>query len=416
MVDAYPQERLGEFACVQGGFPFKGGDFKNSGVPVLKIKNVRMRNVDTSDLQLVDEEVAKGAAHCFCKTGDLLISMTGSGPEAPYSVVGRVARFTGSSDKYLINQRVGRFVITQPDKLDPRYLFFVLTREDYRRSLASIATGSANRVNISVSQIENLKIPISPISAQRAITSVLGALDDKIDLNCRMNETLEALAQSLFKSYFVDATQSALPKGWREARLDELCEIGRGSSPRPIHDFMGGDIPWIEIADSTAAGGPFICETREFVTKEGSDRSVWVHPGDLILSNSATCGVPNFVDLDGCIHDGWQHFKNLKHISKHYLFHVLKDISEHLAHIADGSVQKHLNIALVGSQMILVPDEKKLKAFDDAVVPMFERILRNGRESRTLAALRDALLPKLLSGEVRVGTSKNSKMMAGYEK
>ena len=133
---------------------------------------------------------------------------------------------------------------------------------------------------------------------------------------------------------------------------------------------------------------------------------------EIILTVSATCGVPNFVDLDGCIHDGWQHFKNLKHISKHYLFHVLKDISEHLAHIADGSVQKHLNIALVGGQMILVPDEKKLKAFDDAVVPMFERILRNGRESRTLAALRDALLPKLLSGEVRVGTSKNSKMMA----
>src|ERR1039458_9913276 len=133
---------------------------------------------------------------------------------------------------------------------------------------------------------------------------------------------------------------------------------------------------------------------------------------EIILTVSATCGVPNFVDLDGCIHDGWQHFKNLKHISKHYLFHVLKGISEHLAHIADGSVQKNLNIALVGGQMILVPDEKKLKAFDDAVVPMFERILRNGRESRTLAALRDALLPKLLSGEVRVGTSKNSKMMA----
>src|ERR1039458_8939570 len=107
-------------------------DPRCGGVPVLKIKNVRMRNVDTSDLQLVDEEVAKGAAHCFCKTGDLLISMTGSGTEAPNSVVGRVARFTGSSDKYLINQRVGRFVITRPDKLDPRYLFFVLTREDYQ--------------------------------------------------------------------------------------------------------------------------------------------------------------------------------------------------------------------------------------------------------------------------------------------
>ena len=115
MVDGYPVCRLGAVASVQGGFAFKSGDFTETGVPVLKIKNVRLREVDTTEPAYVDLSVAKDTARYFCKTGDLLISMTGSGPQAPNSVVGRVARFTGPKDRYLINQRVGRFVNKAPE-------------------------------------------------------------------------------------------------------------------------------------------------------------------------------------------------------------------------------------------------------------------------------------------------------------
>jgi len=109
-----------------------------------------------------------------------------------------------------------------------------------------------------------------------------------------------------------------------------------------------------------------------------------------------------FVELHGCIHDGWLYFKNLRAISKLYLFHVLIELAEHLIQIADGSVQKNLNTSLVGQQNVLVPPQGVVDAFDKQATTWFAKMRQNGLESRTLAALRDALLPKLLSGELRV--------------
>lgn len=109
-----------------------------------------------------------------------------------------------------------------------------------------------------------------------------------------------------------------------------------------------------------------------------------------------------FVELHGCIHDGWLYFKNLRSISKLYLFHVLIELAEHLVHIADGSVQKNLNTELVGRQYVLVPPQAVVAAFDNQTTTLFTKMRDNGIESRTLAALRDTLLPKLISGELRI--------------
>ncbi len=169
MNEGYPLARLGALASVQGGFAFKSTDFKDSGVPVLKIKNVRLREVDTTEPAYVDGSVAKAAARYLCKTGDLLISMTGSGPQAPNSVVGRVARFIGASDQFLINQRVGRILVKASDKLDQRYLFYVLAQDETLWKLVSIATGSANQANISAAQIEDLEIPLPPLHNKKPL-------------------------------------------------------------------------------------------------------------------------------------------------------------------------------------------------------------------------------------------------------
>jgi type I restriction enzyme S subunit len=164
---------------------------------------------------------------------------------------------------------------------------------------------------------------------------------------------------------------------------------------------MDGEVPWIKIADATAAAGPFLFETKEKVKKTGAAKSVPVVPGDLILSNSATCGVPIFVEFHGCIHDGWLYFKNLHSISKLYLFHVLIELADHLINIADGSVQKNLNTNLVGQQNVLVPPLEVLEAFELHASGWFDKIRANSLESRTLAAIRDTLLPQLLNGDLK---------------
>jgi len=266
-------------------------------------------------------------------------------------------------------------------------------------------TGVARFQYTKFAESTSIHLPDSHI--QSAISDLLNALDQKIELNRTANETLEQIAQTLFKSWFGSIDVQKMQRDWSLHQLGELCEVGRGASPRPIQEYMGGTIPWIKIADATAADGPFIFETAEHVTVKGAEKSVHVLPGDLILSNSATCGLPVFADLEGFIHDGWLYFRNLRLISKLYLYHVLKEISEHLVQIADGSVQKNLNTGLVKSQQVVVPPERLLAAFDDAVRPMFDLIRDNGRQSRTLSALRDILLPKLIAGEISLRQGKS---------
>lgn len=328
-----------------------------------------------------------------------------------------------------------RMVLIRPDKrrLDFSFLRYWLNSPIMAAHIHGYRDGSvAERLNLPT--IRALPVLVPPLVDQKAIAAVLGALDDKIELNRRMNATLEAMARALFQSWFVDfdpvrakidghqpigldkataalfpagfqdSEAGQIPKGWEVRRLSELCTLGRGASPRPINDYMNGEVPWVKIADATGAGGPFLFETKEKVKKAGAEKSVPVAPGDLILSNSATCGVPVFVELHGCIHDGWLYFKNLRSISKIYLFHVLIELAEHLVHIADGSVQKNLNTSLVGQQSVLVPPQVVVDAFDAQATVWFAKMRQNGLESRTLATLRDTSLPKLLSGELRVST------------
>ena len=322
---------------------------------------------------------------------------------------------------------VARAVGVIPVRPDPGSLWVsICLRSEFIQHCIRTWATSTVQATFNLRDLVKLPIPMPPKEIRESIAHILGTLDDKIELNRRMNATLEAMARALFQSWFVDfdpvrrnaegaiprpedslfpnsfenSAMGEIPKGWGVKALSELCTLGRGASPRPINDYMDGEVPWIKIADATAAAGPFLFETKERVKKAGAAKSVPVVPGDLILSNSATCGVPIFVEFHGCIHDGWLYFKNLHSISKLYLFHVLIELAGHLINIADGSVQKNLNTALVGQQNVLVPPNEVLDSFERHASGWFAKIRANSLESRTLSALRDTLLPQLLDGSL----------------
>lgn len=393
--------------------------------------DVRVGNVSSVPLRYLPESTVTRRT---LEPDDILIETAGGTRDRP---TGRTLLIT---EKVLSRFRgpvtcasFARFLRIDRSQADPRFVFWYLQHlyEKGEMSQHQVQhTGVARFQYTRFAETQN--VPLPPIAEQKHIAAVLGVLDDKIELNRRMNSTLEAMAKALFQSWFVDfdpvrtkqdghklanldaATASLfpssfqdsklglIPRGWGVKPLSELCTLGRGASPRPINDYMNGEVPWVKIADATSAGGPFLFETKEKVKRSGAEMSVPVAPGDLILSNSATCGVPIFVELHGCIHDGWLYFKNLCSISKLYLFHVLVELTDHLIHIADGSVQKNLNTHLVGQQLVLVPPPELIEAFDKQASGWFAKMRQNGLESRTLAELRDTILPKLLSGELTV--------------
>ncbi|MBI5648220.1 MAG: restriction endonuclease subunit S [Ignavibacteriae bacterium] len=408
------------------GSSIKVSTFVENGIPVISGQHLHGSCLEDHEYKFITEEHAQVLKNANVRKGDVVFTHAGN--------IGQVAYIppTSKYDRYVISQRQF-YMRCNLAKVIPEYIvYFFRSPEGQHKLLANTSQTGVPSIAQPVTYLRTIRIPLPPLAEQKAIASVLGALDDKIKLNRRMNETLEATARALFQSWFVDfdpvraklngSPPSALdaaiaalfppdfedtaighaPIGWDVKPLSELCQLGRGASPRPINDYMNGEVPWVKIADATSAAGPFLFETREMVKKEGAEKSVAVAPGDLILSNSATCGIPMFVELHGCIHDGWLYFKNLRSISKLYLFHVLIELAEHLVHIADGSVQKNLNTNLVGQQNVLVPPKEIVDAFDAHASVWFAKMRLNSLESRTLATLRDTLLPKLMSGELRI--------------
>jgi type I restriction enzyme S subunit len=411
---------LGDCAdWLSGGTPFKGNpDFWRGSIPWISAKDMKSFRLYDAEDHISDSAVGNGGKVVPAGTILLLVRGMTLHNDVPISVVKRDMAF---------NQDIK--AISPKADVDNQFLaYWLLAHKPDLLSAVDHAGHGTGRLLTDL--LKKMVVSLPPLAEQKAIAAVLGALDDKIELNRRMNATLEAMARALFQSWFVDfdpvrakldgrqpagldAATAALfpahfqdshlgpvPHGWSVTPLSELCTLGRGASPRPINDYMNGEVPWVKIADATAAGGPFLFETKEKVKTAGAEKSVAVSPGDLILSNSATCGVPVFVDIHGCIHDGWLYFKNLRSISKLYLFHVLIELAEHLVHIADGSVQKNLNTNLVGQQNVLVPPKAIVDAYDAQATVWFAKIRQNGLESRTLAILRDTLLPKLLSAEI----------------
>lgn len=196
---------LGEYARVQGGYAYKSKDFSDVGVcPVLKIKNVRFGHVNYSEASFISEDIANETKDWKTQEGDILISMTGSGPNAPQSLVGRVARVWANEPEAWINQRVGKVVLKDEGSIHPDFLYYLLSSPVSQDYLVSNSSGSANQANISGKIIESLPCPKVDYDESAEIAKILRELDKKIIINRQTNQTLEHMAQAIFKSWFVD--------------------------------------------------------------------------------------------------------------------------------------------------------------------------------------------------------------------
>ena len=148
-----------------------------------------------------------------------------------------------------------------------------------------------------------------------------------------------------------------------EYKISDLCDIRRGASPRPIKNYIvdsyDNSLPWVKIADATKDSSRYIYDTKERVSLEGSKKSVEVLPGDLILSNSATPGLPKFMKIKACIHDGWLLLRNFKNVRKEFLYYILLLNRQKLLQLSNGSVFNNLKTDIVKNYIVDIPSIKK---------------------------------------------------------
>lgn len=175
-------------------------------------------------------------------------------------------------------------------------------------------------------------------------------------------------------------------------RFDELCDIKRGASPRPIQDWMAPTgIPWVKISDATASKTRFIDSTAEFIKEEGGRYSVAVHPGDFILSNSATPGLPKVMRINACIHDGWLLLRNFRRITKEYCYYLLLNERPKLVARGNGSVFTNLKTDILKSHVVEIPTLVEQAQVTDVLLALDNRIDLLRHTNATLESIAQAL-------------------------
>ena len=288
------------------------------------------------------------------------------------------------------------------ENTDPLFLYYLLKYN--KDKIEGMGSGTTFK-EVSGNIMKNIVVSIpTDKKVQKRISSMLGSIDDKIEENERINNNLEQQAMALFKSWFIDFEpfDRLVPKTWINGVLGDFVEIKRGGSPRPIQNFLSDSgFHWLKISDATGISSPFINEIKEYIIEAGLKKTVYLKSGSLVLSNSATPGLPKILDIDTCIHDGWLYFPSSK-FSNEYLYLYFKHIRDNLIALGNGSVFTNLKTDILKNYPTYLPTEDVLKKFDELVQPIFSMILSKTREIKRLAEIRDTLLPKLMSGELDV--------------
>ena len=292
-------------------------------------------------------------------------------------------------------------IICDEEKSHYRYFYYLLKlKTEFIESLSSGSTFS----EASGSLMKSIEVIIpQSIPEQKAIASILTSFDDKIELLQAQNETLESIAQTIFKKRFgIYQIGDELPEGWRVGKIGDLIEIKRGGSPRPIKDFISeSGYKWLKISDATATASPYILNIKESIRPEGLSKTVLKRKGDLVLSNSATPGLPKILETDTCVHDGWMHFENAS-VSNEYLYLLFQDIKPRLVQQGSGSVFVNLKTDTLRQFPVAIPKQSYFNNFDSIIKPIFAKLKYNSHQIQTLQQTRDTLLPKLMSGQLRV--------------
>lgn len=403
--DGWEIKKLGDIIEIIGGGTPKTSNpnYWNGEIPWISVKdfNSVTRHVFFTEKSITSEGLLNSSTKILNKN-DIIISARGTVGEV--AQLGREMAFNQScygikANKYACND----------------YIYYLLKCKVSELKLKS--HGSVFDT-ITRATFDNLDINLPPIEEQREIAAILSSLDDKIELNQQINKKLEEMAQAIFKEWFIDfnfpdengnpyrdsggamidSELGFIPASWSVGKLGDYVTIKRGGSPRPIQEYLSDcGLRWLKISDATATVAPFIFDIKEFIKESGISKTVLLNKGSLVLSNSATPGIPKILAVDSCIHDGWLYFQNSK-FSNEFLYLLFKDIRVQLVQQGNGSVFTNLKTDIVKSHLMAIPNNILLNKFNELASIVFLQMKSNCQQINNLTRLRNMLLPKLISG------------------
>ena len=419
MRSEWKKVKIADVCSFQNGFAFKSTEFSKSGIPIIKIKEMKDGEIKFfRDSAFIDDDIDKYGADKV-ENGDILFALTGDpvSKNNPLSWVGRVSKYRGNA-VCLLNQRVCKALVDEL-KISTDYLYYYFRIFENYFALASKATGSANQANISTKTIEAINLLLPPLLEQRAIVATLSCLDEKIELNKKISTNLEAQAQAIFKSWFVDfepfqngefmdSELGQIPKGWRVGILSDIAEITMGQSPKGYSYNESGE------------GTVFYQGRGEFGNRFPLTRLYTTEPkrtakkNDILMSVRAPVGDINVAKEDCCIGRGLAAIRsNSNHSS--FLLYLLFNMKAKLnIYNGEGTVFGSISKKDLHGMKIVIPQTEVINEYENIIQSVDKKIFNLNQQNKVLAELRDILLPRLMNGEIKVSIS-NEKAVENYD-
>jgi type I restriction enzyme S subunit len=400
------------------------GDHDPEGVPLIKAGDLNGSIINPRP----DFRISKDKHHEYRRTalegGELLMTLVGNVGQCavvPPRMAGwntaravAVMRLADSSDTHFIQQ----CLLSRP-----------------LQHLMDVWCNTTVQATLNLKEIRQLPLPWPPKHSRDAIAAFGKALDDKIELNRRMNETLESLARRLFKSWFVDfdpvrakldgrppagldkttaaqfpnsfqdSTLGSIPKGWATGSILRQADLLSGGTPKTdVMAYWDGDVPWASAKDVSQCGEVFLVSTERTITKQGvEESSTKIIPASstVVVARGATTGRLTMFAHAMAMNQTCYGLRS-KIGAPYALYCNARNFIERLVQRGHGSIFDTITTSTFEATDVLLAPKEMLLAFDKEVTPMFKQVHANLLQSRTLATLRNTLLPKLLSGELSV--------------
>lgn len=384
--------------------------YDEKGVCVINQRCVRDKSVRLNDARITNPDKKKINEEKFLKKFDVLVNSTGVG------TLGRVAQIKNDLKKPLTAD--SHVTIVRPDLKIIDGLYFGYAMMNAEPHITFLGEGSTGQIELSRKRLASeIEINVPEIFVQKRIAAILSSIDEKIKLNQEMNQTLEQIGQAIFRHWFVhfefpdsdgrpykssggrmvDSEFGEIPNGWEIGKIYDICDVINGAPfSSKLFNESGDGIPLVRIRDLKK-------HKTGFFTKEKHPKGTLINPGDIVAGMDAEfrpyfwLGITSWMNQRICMFKPKQDY-----VHKFFVYETVKVPLKFYENSKVGTTVIHLSKSDIDKFEVVIPPKNVLKEFYNFIDPLFQKMILNAQETNNLITIRDSLLPKLMSGKIRV--------------
>lgn len=397
----WKEYRLGDVCTISSSKRIFASEYQKAGIPFYRGKEIieKQNGISISNELFISEERFNEIRNKYGapKEGDMLLSSVGT-LGVPYIVQNETFYFKDGNLTWFYDYK----------NINNYFLYYWFLSPQAKFLIDTKAIGSTQKA-LTIETLKKFEILLPSLSTQNKIVSILKSLDDKIEVNRRISENLEQQAQALFKSWFVDfepfkngefvdSELGRIPKGWRVGNIYDFIDVIYGAPYKSslFNDKKNG-LPLIRIRDLKT-------NTPQFFTPEILPNTEYIEAGDIVAGMDAEFTPHIWLGEKGVLNQRCCKFSGKKEsISNFYILFLVKPELEYVQSYKTGTTVSHLGKSDIDRFRFVTPSLEVIEEFSDKVDDMLKEVINRANESRRLASIRDSLLPKLMSGELRVG-------------